>query len=222
MNDTQNRLMSIISHDLKAPLSAFYSITTSLRNKFDKLSVSELKSYFDRMLNSAIAIKLQLENLLNWSITQQREISVIKNKFNLPVLITKVALILQEFANEKQTSIENKITDDIEIETDGRLLNIVLNNVISNAIKYSYQNSKIEIFHKKSDDKIQIIIKDYGVGMSHKEVENLFTKHSVAQHTNSGTGLGLLVSRNIIKKLGGKILPKVKKIKEPKLLSNSR
>ncbi len=205
MNETQNRLMSIISHDLKAPLAAFYSITTSLRNKFDKLSNDEIHAYFDRMLNSAIALKLQLENLLNWSITQQREISVNKSKFNLPVLVAKVVMILQEFANEKNVTIENKITDDIEIETDGRLLNIALNNIISNAIKYSPPNSQVIISHTQMPGKIIISVKDFGIGMSNEEIEKIFSGKNVPRTENSGTGLGLIVTRDIIDKLGGQI-----------------
>ncbi|NOZ47696.1 MAG: sensor histidine kinase [Chlorobi bacterium] len=204
LNITQNRLMSIISHDLKSPLSAFYSITNSLRNKFDKLNKKEIDNYLSRMLNSSIALKLQLENMLNWAINQQRDISVNKSMFNLHVICFKVVMILQEFANEKSITIENSIDKDIEIETDGRLLSIVLNNLIVNAVKFSQPNNKIILKVNKVENAVIISVKDFGIGMSKSDIDNLFlNKEGVAKSENSGTGLGLVVSKDIVEKLGG-------------------
>jgi len=206
LNATQNRLMSIISHDFKAPLSAFYSITNSLKTKFDKIDRKEIDNFLARMLNSSIALKLQLENMLNWSINQQREISVNKSLYNLSVLSYKVIMILQEFANEKLISIENNIDENIEIETDGRLLSIVLNNLIANSVKYSPNNSSVYLSGHHQNNQLVLTVKDNGRGMSEDDVENLFSDNGQSPNNeNSGTGLGLIVSKDIIEKLGGKI-----------------
>ncbi len=205
LNNTQNKLMSIISHDFKAPLSAFYSITSSLKTKFDKIEKSEIENYFNRMLNSSVALKLQLENMLNWSVNQTRKINVSKKMTDLHVISFKVVMILQEFANEKNIKIENKISENFEILTDGKLLSIVLNNLISNAVKYSDAGSKIIISAQKNNDKILISVKDFGKGMTVEDAQNLFSDNNNLHHENSGTGLGLVVSKDIIKKLGGKI-----------------
>ena len=206
LNATQNRLMSIISHDFKAPLSAFYSITNSLKNKYDKIDRHEIDKYFNRMLNSSVALKLQLENMLNWAINQSREITVSKKQINLHIISFKVVMILQEFANEKNILIENNIDENIEIETDSKLLSIVLNNLISNAIKFSNPNNKVIISTKKEAEKVILSVKDFGLGMSKQDKENLFTHtDKITQNENSGTGLGLIVSKDIVEKLGGKI-----------------
>ena len=206
LNATQNRLTSIISHDFKAPLSAFYSITNSLKTKFDKIDRKEIDNFLNRMLNSSIALKLQLENMLNWAINQQRKISINKSTYNLSVLTYKVVVILQEFANEKSIIIENNIKDGCEIETDGRLLSIVLNNLITNAVKFSANNSKIYLSSKKEGNSIIISVKDTGLGMNKQVAKDLFTDHANSvKSENSGTGLGLIVSKDIITKLGGKI-----------------
>lgn len=201
--------MSIISHDLKAPLSAFYSITSSLKNKFDKIERTEIDRYFDRMLNSSVALKLQLENMLNWAINQTREITVNKSSYNLHILVYKVTMILQEFANEKGISIENQTDENIEFETDSRLLSIVLNNLISNAVKFSPKNSKILISAKKENEKLTISVKDFGIGMIKKEAENLFKNRlNLTKSEVKDTGLGLIVSKDLVEKLGGKIAVK--------------
>ncbi len=205
LNDTQNRLMSIISHDLKAPLSAFYSITVSLKSKLNKLSNEETDHYLGRMLNSAVALKLQLENMLNWAITQQKDISVSKNLYNLNLLISKTVIILQEFANEKNIRINVEIDENLEIKTDGRLLSIAINNLVSNAVKFSFPDSKILISATKVADHILISIKDFGKGMDENEIKHLFAENQNSVQSETGTGLGLIVTKDILKKLGGKI-----------------
>ncbi len=206
LNTTQNRLMSIISHDFKAPLSAFYSITSSLKAKYDTISKDEVDNYFGRMLNSAIALKLQLNNMLNWTINQSREMNVNISIYNLSALICKVVMVLQEFANEKSVVINNTIGNDIEMNTDGKLLGIVLNNLIANAVKFSHKNDKIDISAVKNQNGLTISVKDYGVGMSRHDMANLFvSQEKISEKENSGTGLGLIVSSDIVKKLGGKI-----------------
>lgn len=205
LTNTQNRLMSIISHDLKAPLSAFYSITNSLKTKFDIISREEIDNYFNRMLNSSIALKLQLENMLNWAINQSNIISVNRSQFNLSIIVTKVVIVLQEFANEKSIQIKNTIDNSITLITDGNLFGIVLNNLIANAVKYSATNSTITISAIQENGYITISVKDTGIGMTADELNILFTDENKGRNENSGTGLGLVVSKDIIDKLQGEL-----------------
>jgi signal transduction histidine kinase len=116
-------------------------------------------------------------------------------------------MVLQEFAREKNIVIENNIPEDLEVFTDGKLMGIVFNNLISNAIKFSDQGGRVIVSAEKKNGKILIFVKDFGAGMSPKQVEHLFTGDQIAlKHQNSGTGLGLIVVRDIINKLGGRIL----------------
>lgn len=206
LNDTQNRLMSIISHDLKSPLSAFFTITTTLKNKWDQLDRGKMENYLSRMLNSSIALKLQLENMLNWAIGQKRGITVSKKQINLQIILLKVLMVLQEFASEKRITLRNDIPEDFELYTDGKLLGIVFNNLVSNAIKFSDPDSEVVISAKRENGKSYIFVKDSGAGMSREQAENLFTEDNIAsKHENRGTGLGLIVVRDIIRSIGGKI-----------------
>jgi len=206
LNSTQNRLMSIISHDFKAPLSAFYSITNSLKTKFDKIDRNEIDRLLVRMLNSSVALKIQLENMLNWAITQQREISVSKSTYNLHILSYKVIMVLQEFANEKSITIENNINEECEIKTDGKLFSIILNNLITNAVKFSKFNSTVYISAKRNNEKVILSVKDDGIGMNEETKNGLFLGNKNSEsNENTGTRLGLIVSKDIITKLDGKI-----------------
>jgi len=206
LNNTQNRLMSIISHDFKAPLSAFYSITNSLKTKYDKIGKSEIDNYFNRMLNSSVALKMQLENMLNWAINQSREINVSKSNINVHIVALKVIMILQEFAKEKSITIKNNIPEESKIYTDGKLLSIVFNNLIANAVKFSNTGSEIIVSSKKENRKYILSVKDFGIGMTDFNTKNIFTtQDNITKNENSGTGLGLIVSKDIVEKLGGRI-----------------
>lgn len=205
LNETQSRLMSIISHDLKAPLAAFFSITSSLKAKIDTMDKAAITNYFNRMLNSALAVRLQLDNMLVWSIAQNTKITVNKSTFNLSVITQKVLVILEEFSREKSVQLHNSIDENMETHTDEKLLSIVLNNIITNAIKFSNNDSQVEILATQENSKSTIAVKDYGCGISKEDMAGLFNGESNMQHANKGTGLGLIVSKDIVAKLGGKI-----------------
>ena len=93
--------MSIISHDFKAPMSAFFSITSTLLAKLNELKNDDVAKHLKRMQNSSLGLKIQLENMLNWSISQSSEIRVNKATFNLSNTINRLIIVLDEFANEK-------------------------------------------------------------------------------------------------------------------------
>jgi len=206
LNSTQSKLMSIISHDFKAPLSAFYSITKSLKTKYDNIDRNEIENFLGRMLNSSVALKLQLENMLNWSMNQTRSITVNKKMTNLHIIALKTQMILEEFATEKSIVIHNKIDEEFEIETDGKLLAIVLNNLISNAVKFSDTKGEIILYGQRKNKKIILSVKDFGIGMTAHEAKKLFsTNIKRPNQESSETGLGLVVCIEIIAKLGGKI-----------------
>lgn len=206
LNSTQTKLMSIISHDLKAPLSAFYSITNSLIHKRDKMTDSDVNAFLCRMLNSSVALKIQLENLLSWAVSQKQSIRTCKTNINLNVLISRNVLVLQEFAKEKGISINNNVKEEVEIYTDGKLLGIVINNLITNAIKFSNRQSEILLTATVENNKTTLSVKDFGIGMDEMQAHYLFAdKTEVRKNNNTDTGLGLVVSKDIVENLGGKI-----------------
>lgn len=206
LNATQNKLMGIISHDFKAPLSAFYSITSSLKSKYQDISKEEIDEYFNRMLSSSVGLKMQLENMLNWAINQSTSINVSLKDFNIYIIAAKVIIILQEFAREKNIIIENQIDEDVILNTDEKLMSIIYNNLISNAVKYSNPNNKVII--KSNSDKNSIIfsVKDFGKGMKKEELNSLFQANKeLTKNEESGTGLGLIVAKDLVLKLNGEI-----------------
>jgi signal transduction histidine kinase len=206
LNATQNKLMGIISHDLKAPLSAFFSISTSLKKKHATLSAMEVDNFLGRMISSSAALKLQLENMLNWSINQRAQLKVEQKHINVFTLVCKVSIILDEFAKEKAVTIENKLNEALEIYSDEKLLSIVFNNLISNAIKFSKANGQVVVSGKVTGSKVVFSVKDFGLGINSQVLKYLFTDSTKAKRTEgSETGLGLVVCKELAGKLNGKI-----------------
>lgn len=205
LNKTQNTLLGIISHDLKAPLSAFYSITTSLKSKYSKLNQNEIEAFITRMQNSALSLKIQLENLLNWSVNQSSAIKVEKSNIVLHILVSKVVIVLHEFANEKNIDLVNNVPEQLELKTDNKLLSIVLNNLVANAIKFSLEGKKVLINAQLDSDSVLIEVVDEGIGMAKEQVAKLFNGGLNSGNENSGTGLGLIVSKDLTEKMGGVI-----------------
>jgi len=209
LNNTQSKLMSIISHDFKAPMSAFFSITSTLISKIDALKKADIEKYLKRMQNSSLGLKIQLENMLNWSISQSSEIRVNKAKFILSNTISRLILVLEEFANEKGISIQFSDNDEISINSDERLISIILNNLITNAIKYSGDNSTVKIEVKRKENRIILIVEDHGIGIKEVDLINMLSDDN-SHHKINDTGLGMVVTKEIIKKLNGKLLAESK------------
>jgi signal transduction histidine kinase len=206
LNNTQNKLISIISHDLKAPVSAFFSISNSLRSNIENLEKKDIKYYIGRMYNSSLGLKMQFENLLSWALSQSKGIKANKKNVNLQIVVERVVMILEEFAGEKNIKLVNNIDEYIELNTDPKLLSIVLNNLITNAIKFSPSDSEIEVKTFSENGKTVISVKDYGIGMNKEELDGLLSGGNItAVNENRGTGLGFTVSKEIVGKLGGKI-----------------
>ncbi len=204
LNTTQNKLMSIISHDFKAPMSAFFSITSTLLAKLDALKKDDVAKYLKRMQNSSLGLKIQLENMLNWSISQSSEIRVNKTTFNLSNTISKLLIVLEEFANEKHIRLYYLNENELIINSDERLVSIILNNLITNAIKYSNEQSEVQISAEKKENRIILIVKDQGIGIKEVDLKNMLSNDN-SYHKINDTGLGMVVSKDIIKKLNGKL-----------------
>ncbi len=203
MNEIQNTLISIISHDLKAPLSAFYSISSSLLSKLNLLTKRDLLSYLDRMVTSSLALRLQLDNLINWSKTQMPENEIKKEELNLFALVEKTKFLLKEFANQKNVKINNDIDDALNIKSDRNMLGIVLNNIIGNAIKFSKDNGVVNVSATSTQGVTTISITDYGEGIKEEDLNLILNENKSIYPNKNGSGLGLRVSKIILDKLGG-------------------
>ncbi|MEA3317671.1 MAG: tetratricopeptide repeat-containing sensor histidine kinase, partial [Bacteroidota bacterium] len=173
-NATKDKFFSIIAHDLKNPFNALYSLTDILSQNFDDYSKKELKEHFKIIKDSAEQLLDLLDNLLRWSRSQRGKIKYNPATLNLNSIIKDNIDLLKINADKKNISIENNTNSNTNIFADKDMLTTIFRNLISNAIKFSYNNDTIKINFKDLENKIQISVIDKGVGINDEDISKLF------------------------------------------------
>lgn len=208
-NTTKDKFFSIIAHDLKNPLGSFRAISKLLFEDFDSFEESEKREFIEVMKNSADSLYRLLENLLEWSRAQRGKIEFNPIEFNLKLLSIQIFNLLKGSAENKKIVLVNKIPTTFPIFADENMLNTVLRNLITNAIKFTNQGGKITLDAIYENNEINISVSDSGVGMNSETINKLFridTKVSALGTNNeTGTGLGLILCKEFVEKHGGKI-----------------
>jgi two-component system, sensor histidine kinase and response regulator len=143
-----------------------------------------------------------LENLLNWSLSQMEGIKTTPKNFALSSVITEVYNLMKDSAERKNIHIEILASENINVHADPNQVQLILRNLMHNAIKFSHANNKVVISATAGVSHCTVQIKDYGIGMSADEISIIihsqehFTRKGTAQET--GTGLGLILCKEFI------------------------
>lgn len=208
LNDTKDKFFSIISHDLKNPLGSFRQITSLLFNDYHTFSDTDRLELLQAIKDSSSSIYNLLENLLEWSKSQRGVIDYKPIETNLSKLVNDNIEIVSQSAINKSIKIYNYIPNDFVAHLDVNLMNTVIRNLLSNAIKFSLAGSKIEV-GLIPNTKSTIFVRDYGVGMSEKQLSALFqidkSKSTLGTAHEKGSGLGLILCKEFIEKHNGTI-----------------
>ncbi|MDR1054990.1 MAG: tetratricopeptide repeat-containing sensor histidine kinase [Prevotellaceae bacterium] len=205
-NRVRTKLLSILSHDLRTPLSAVCLFLQILRSK--TLPPEMLDNHLiklDASLNSSFQM---LDNMLYWAKNQINGIMYNPEVINISDIIEANLEFLNTSIQNKSIEIVNNINGIIYIYADKEMLNIILRNLISNAIKFILQNGKIIISYKKDGTYAVIGISDTGVGIPESKQATIFTSQVVSQAgtaKETGSGLGLVLVRDFVKINKGKI-----------------
>ena len=208
-NVTKDKLFNIIAHDLKNPFNALVGFSEVLLNEMQAGNYKEAEEYAGIINNSANHGYDLLVNLLDWSRLQSGRIVVLNEFLSLNELIRQNIDIASLGALAKQLKIQYDDLQDYLIYSDKAILNTILRNLLSNAIKYTAHNGEVEIKVKKVSEFFHVSVKDSGVGIAEKDIEKLF-RVEVIQSTRGtdnegGTGLGLILCKDFINKIGGEI-----------------
>jgi two-component system, sensor histidine kinase and response regulator len=206
LNSLKNKLFTVISHDLKAPMYA-------LRNLFDDMQkqdmpAEEIKSLIPDVKNDLNYTVSLMDNLLHWAKSQMQAHTVNADAHNVKEMIDEVMQVLYLQAEAKKIHIENKVLDGYNIWADRDMINLVLRNLISNAIKFSPSGGKISIGTHEQPVFTEIYVKDAGKGISKEEMKKIagdefYSSNGTAQE--QGTGLGLLLCKEFLARNNGEL-----------------
>lgn len=209
LNATKDRFFSIIAHDLKNPFNVLIGMSDMIRNNPGIRQSGDFEPIIDGMFQTATSAYNLLENLLEWALAQTGEIKTTPKRFAISEVFASNILFFQEMAKAKKIEIALLDALEAEVFADYNMVNFVVRNLLNNALKFSFPESKIEISSQESDGFYVFSIKDYGTGMSPKLAGQLFTiqytKPKAGTANEKGTGLGLVLSKEFIEKNGGKI-----------------
>ncbi len=212
INATKDKFLSIIAHDLKNPIGTAWGFSDLLIQDED-LDCEQKQECLLAINNSLKHTHELLDNLLNWARAQSNNLQINTIDLNAKALVDNELKVLHEIAFRKSITIQNAIPDDFIVYADLNMIETIIRNLISNAIKFSYPNGVIEIYADvveiNNKTFTQIKIKDFGVGMSHEKMDRLFevTNHISTKGTNNekGTGLGLLLCKEFVELHKGNI-----------------
>jgi len=209
LNSTKDKFFSIIAHDLKNPFGVIRGFAEIIRDKYSKLDDNSKKKYINAICDASSNVYNLLENLLNWSRSQTDRIEISPEQIHLLSLFENNIELVNEMLNSKQLDVRLNISDDIKAFADINMINTVVRNLLTNAIKFSPANKTISVLVENTGDLIQVEIKDEGVGISEANLKKLFRvdQNISSQGTNgeSGTGLGLILCKEYVEKNKGRI-----------------
>ncbi|MDF1547876.1 MAG: two-component regulator propeller domain-containing protein [Bacteroidales bacterium] len=209
LNATKDKFFSIISHDLKNPFSSLLSMSESVSESFQTLDDEDKHTIFIKIHESVKQIYNLLNNLLTWSRSQSKRISFEQVEFSISSLIEININLHRPLAEKKGIKLISDYDENIRAFADREMINTVIRNLFSNAIKFSNNGDSIEIMAIKRGPVIEIQIKDQGIGISAENQEKLF-RIDVKFKSNGtsgekGTGLGLILCKEFVEKNGGQI-----------------
>lgn len=210
LNETKDRFISIISHDLRTPFSSILGFTDLLLSDSD-LTASEQKQYVEFIRESSKSMLSLVNSLLDWTRLQTGRIRFEPEKIEVHKIIENSLNALTGVAFQKNIEIVSKIKDDVFVFVDKELILQVFNNLLSNAIKFTPKYGSIFISVNKSSRMrfLEFSVKDTGKGIKAENIKKLFRVDakfsSEGTEGEKGTGLGLSLVKEIIEKHGGTI-----------------
>ncbi len=209
LNQTKDKLFSIIAHDLRSPFHPILNIADILQSDIASLKQEEIAHFAHDIYVAAQGVYVLMGNILEWSRMQSGSIHFNPEKINLRSKIDEVIKHLAENATQKNISVGNLAEASIYVSADDQMLRSILHNLISNAIKFTNNEGVIMVKADAEPNAIKVSVTDNGVGISAARKKIMFSvdKDISTKGTNQekGSGLGLLLCKEFVEKHGGKI-----------------
>ncbi|MGV8947652.1 MAG: tetratricopeptide repeat-containing sensor histidine kinase [Lutibacter sp.] len=208
-NSTKDKFFSIIAHDLKNPFNSIAGFTDLLIENNNIYEESKRLKFLKIIKGSTIKVSNLLDNLLIWANSQSGNLKYKPKIIALAQQVTNVISFLEIQAIDKDITILNTVEKNIFVKADENMLDTILRNLISNAIKFTPPKGEIQIFSTLKDDFMEVAVKDNGVGIDEPVLKNIFSVGNInsclGTSNEQGSGLGLILCKDFVESHGGKI-----------------
>lgn len=211
LNIAKDNFLSVISHDLRNPLTALLATSQKLSKDADKCSPAEIAALSALIHRTSKKILSQLNDLVDWAKKQHEKTSFKPEPIHLAKKIDKALELLKDNAAQKEIALQNQVSREIYVNADPPMLRSILQNLVTNAIKYTEPGGFVKITATPAHNMVEICVQDSGVGMAIEMQQKLLAKSgadsdSVSGTNNEpGTGLGLLLVKDFVAQHGGSL-----------------
>lgn len=209
VNDSKDRFISVLAHDLKSPFNSLLGFSEMLVVDLNELNYKEIENYSNQIYGAAKITYQLLDELLLWAQVQSDQFPFNPERINIYNLCSIVAKDFDLIASKKEVIISLDNGVEPIVWADELMVKTVLRNLLTNAIKYSHPGGKVKISGSCDENEAIVTIEDNGIGMTASQVANLFDiRHKSSKEGTAGekgTGLGLLLCKDMIEKHKGRI-----------------
>lgn len=204
LNEVKNKLFSVISHDLRSPVYEMMRYLETLNPSSEKE-----QKYYTQIREKLFRIENMLNSVLHWAKIHLNEKTINLNKHAVSQIVDEVFEQVQEQVSSKNVLLINEVEDKLFMNTDKTILEIILRNLLTNAIKFSHEGNVVKVFARHKKGKIDIFVQDYGTGMDEQTLYELLNNNqgqsNLGTAKEKGAGLGFQIVLDYIKQLGADI-----------------
>jgi signal transduction histidine kinase len=208
-NESKDRLFSIISHDLKTPFNGLLGLSDVLCQEWETLPREEMRDLAEDLHHSAEAGFRLVEQMLQWALLEKQGLANPPVVVDLKSLVSEVVATVEGVSGQKQILLSQETSGDLRVLADANMLRSVVQNLVSNALKFTPEKGRVTIRVHRSGDTVTGEIEDTGLGLSPQRVEQILTSHSthstLGTSGEKGTGLGLVLCRQMLERNQGRL-----------------
>jgi two-component system sensor histidine kinase/response regulator len=205
--NNRDKMYSVIAHDLRSPMASIRMVLNLVIQSTSPETVGpELFMLLDQANRESEEVHDLLDNLLKWTKSQTGRLTVVKQELDLNDIIPGVVEIFMAIAATKRITLDlQSLVSPLKVEADNDMLKTVVRNFLSNAIKFSPEDSTIEIIMAEENGFAKVSVRDHGVGISADRIDTIFHKGETTYGTGGeeGSGLGLQLCQDFARKNGG-------------------
>ncbi len=208
LNATKDRLLSIVSHDVRTPVGAMCQVMRDLTDNYDAMTETDRKAKMVMLRTSSESLNDRMDNIIHWVKGELENSQMEPTDFNLAALVDECLKAQEMTVKAKSLKVSNEVPADMMAHDDANVVRLVLHNLLNNAVKFSYPEGEVGVGAEEHDGRIWIEVRDNGMGISEKKLDKIFkfmTSSTIGTEGETGTGIGLFVSKMLVDKLGGEI-----------------
>jgi signal transduction histidine kinase len=207
LNVTKDKLLSIISHDVRGPLASLRGLINIICR--GELTQQEFIVNSVKLRQNLDSVQEDLDNLLYWAQSQLNGLQINAEELNVRAIVSDKMKLFKDVAERKDLTIINDISEELTVVSDRNHMGLIVRNLLANAIKFNTRGGSIRIQEKIIGERVEISVTDSGVGIKSSDLNKLFNAQThfsnLGTDQEKGVGIGLLLTKEFIEKSGGSI-----------------